>query len=207
MTSGLQRVLIMASGNGSNAQILLDFAEVCDPRYQVVAVVSDHSDARVLERAAAAGVRTEILERQPAEPRDRYDVRLERVVAPYEPDLIVLAGWMRILTGEFCSKFKIVNLHPAKPGMFPGASAIADAFSAFLAGEITETGVMVHWVPDAGVDTGPVIRVQGVPIVAEDTLDSLADRVHAVEHRLLPLAVGDALRSLQCSDTTPLEVS
>ncbi|MFW2381324.1 MAG: phosphoribosylglycinamide formyltransferase [Acidimicrobiales bacterium] len=206
MKPALRRVLIMASGNGSNAQVLLDFAEVCDPRYQVVAVLSDHPDARVLERAASAGVRTEILERQPGETRDRYDIRLERVVAPYQPDLIVLAGWMRILTGEFCSRFKIVNLHPAKPGMFPGASAIGDAFAAFQAGGIAETGVMVHWVPDAGVDTGPVIRVEGVPIVAGDTLDSLADRVHAVEHRLLPLAVGDALRSLKCSDTTPLEV-
>jgi phosphoribosylglycinamide formyltransferase-1 len=202
-----QRVLILASGNGSNAQILLDSAESSDPPYEVVAVLSDHFDAKVLQRAQAAGVRTEVLERQPGEPRDRYDGRLERVVAPHAPDLIVLAGWMRILTGEFCSRFNIVNLHPAKPGMFSGASAIADALAAFTAGEISETGVMVHWVPDAGVDTGPVIRTEIVPIVADDTLDSLTDRVHAVEHRVLPLAVGDALRTLRSSDTTPIEVS
>lgn len=197
----------MASGNGSNAQILMDSAATSDPRYEVVAIVSDHADAYVLQRAGAAGVRTETLERQPGEPRERYDRRLERVVAPYEPDLIVLAGWMRILTGGFCSRFKIINLHPALPGMFPGATAIDDAFTAFSAGDITETGVMVHWVPDAGVDTGPVIRTEVVPIVADDTLDSLTDRVHAVEHRLLPLAVSDALRSLRFSDSTPLEVS
>lgn len=195
----------MASGNGSNAQILLDSAEGSEPRFEVVAIVSDRADAKVLQRAAVAGVRAEVLEPQPGEPRDRYDQRLERVIAPHEPDLIVLAGWMRILTGTFCSKFKIVNLHPAKPAMFPGATAIADAFAAFVAGKITETGVMVHWVPDAGVDTGPVIRTEVVPIVAGDTLDSLTDRVHAVEHRLLPLAVGDALVSLRSSDT-PLEV-
>jgi phosphoribosylglycinamide formyltransferase-1 len=201
----IHRVVIMASGNGSNAQILLDVAETSDPRFEVVAVVSDHADARVLQRAAAAGVRAEVLESQQGEPRDRYDRRLERLVAPYEPDLIVLAGWMRILTGEFCAKFSIVNLHPAKPGMFPGANAIAEAFSAFMAGEITETGVMVHWVPDAGVDTGPVIRTEVVSIVADDSLDSLTDRVHAVEHRLLPLAVCEALQSLRSSDT-PFEV-
>lgn len=207
MKRTIQRVVILASGNGSNAQVLLDSAETSDPPYEVVAVVSDHSDAKVLQRAAVAGVRTEILERQPGEPRDRYDIRLERVISPHEPHLIVLAGWMRILTGEFCARFKIVNLHPAKPGMFPGASAISEALSAFTAGEISETGVMVHWVPDAGVDTGPAIRTETVPIVAGDSLDSLTDRVHAVEHRLLPLAVADALCSLSCSDTTTLEVS
>jgi phosphoribosylglycinamide formyltransferase-1 len=207
LSNTIKRVLILASGNGSNAQVLLDGEASSDPRYEVVAVISDHAAAKVLQRASVAGVRTEILERQPGEPRERYDLRLQRVIAPYEPDLIVLAGWMRILTGQFCARFKIVNLHPAKPGAFPGASAISDAFSAFTMGEISETGVMVHWVPDAGVDTGPVIRTETVPIVAGDSLDSLADRVHAVEHRLLPMAVGDALRSLSCSDTTTLEVS
>ncbi len=199
-------MVILASGNGSNAQVLLDGAESSSPRYEVAAVVSNHADARVLERARSAGVRAEILERQPGEPRDRYDRRLARLVHDYRPDLVVLAGWMRILTGSFCSQFGIVNLHPALPGAFPGATAIADAWDAFLAGAITETGVMVHWVPDAGVDDGPVILTETVPIETNDTLDSLTERVHAVEHRLLPAAVAEALRTLR-SEPSPAEVS
>ncbi len=121
------RVVILASGNGSNAQVVIDQAESADPPYEVVAVVSDHGDAGVLNRARTAGVRAEVLERQPGEPRMRYDQRLARMLDPLHPDLIVLAGWMRILTGAFCERFRIINLHPALPGQFPGATAIAGA--------------------------------------------------------------------------------
>ncbi len=203
MSTDLPRVVILASGNGSNAQVLLDSAAHSDPPYQVVAVLSDQPEAHVLQRAADAGVRADLLERQPGEPRDRYDVRLARVLHSYAPDLVVLAGWMRILTGEFCSQFSILNLHPALPGAFPGANAIADAFEAFAAGSISETGVMVHWVPDAGVDTGPVIASEAVPILDTDTLNSLSERVHAVEHRLLPATVATALRSLPTASARP----
>ena len=196
MSSALPRVVILASGNGSNAQVLLDAAAATDATYDVVAIVSNHADAHVLRRAAEAGVRTEVLERQPGEPRDRYDKRLARILNAYKADLIVLAGWMRILSADFCGEFSIVNLHPALPGMFPGATAVADAFEAFGAGQVTETGVMVHWVPDAGVDTGPTILSEAVPILDTDTLDSLTARVHAVEHRLLPEAVETALQSI-----------
>lgn len=201
MTSALPRVVILASGNGSNAQVLLDSAAQADPPYDIVAILSDQPQARVLQRATEAGVRAEVLERQPGEPRDRYDTRLARLLHGYSPDLIVLAGWMRILTGEFCAQFSIMNLHPALPGAFPGATAIADAFNAFAAGEVTETGVMVHWVPDAGVDTGPVIASEAVPILDSDTIDSLSERVHAVEHRLLPAAVQTALQSLSTASS------
>ncbi len=207
-TNCCQRIVILASGNGSNAQVLLDaVAGAADSAYEVVAIVSNHADAHVLTRAQTAGVRTEVLERQPGEPRDRYDQRLARVVSVHRPDLVVLAGWMRILTAAFCGQFRIINLHPAKPGAFPGANAIEDAFSAFQNDpSADETGVMVHWVPDAGVDTGPVILTQTVPILTDDTLDALTERVHAVEHRLLPQAVEAALAILSSERTTPLEV-
>jgi len=208
MSSSIQRVIVMASGNGSNAQVLLDAAKSRsgDEAFEVVAVVSNHADAPVLQRAKDAGVRIEVLEAQKGEPRDRYDRRLEPILDRYRPDLVVLAGWMRLLTGEFCARFPIINLHPAKPGAFPGATAIADAFAAFEAGEITETGVKVHWVPDAGVDSGPVIRTETVPILTTDSLDALAERVHAVEHRLLPAAVTDALSFLSSQLSTPIQV-
>lgn len=195
MTTSGPRLVILASGNGSNAQVLLDTIAAGDLPGVVVAVVSDHADARVLERAVAAGVPTVVLERHPSEPRDQYDGRLAPILSALQPDLVILAGWMRILTDGFCRRFPIINLHPAPPGRFPGANAIADAFAAFETGTITHTGVMVHWVPDGGVDNGPVIATADVPIEPDDTLDTLTERVHAVEHRLLPHAVALALES------------
>ncbi len=187
------RAVIMASGNGSNAQVLIDAAAAGSLGCEIVAVVSDRSDAHVLQRATAAGIPTEIVERGPGERRRAYDGRLAPIVAAFGPDLVVLAGWMRILTGWFCARFPIINLHPALPGEFPGAHAVADAYAAWQAGDIEQTGVMVHWVPDAAVDAGPVILSEVVPIETGDTLDSLTARVHAVEHRLLPRAVALAL--------------
>lgn len=183
----------MASGNGSNAQVLLDAAAQGTLPCDIVAVISNRPDARVLQRAAAAGVPSHVVERRPGESRERYDARLAQVVAALRPDLLVLAGWMRILSGPFCDRFPIINLHPALPGAFPGARAISDAYAAWQAGAIDHTGVMVHWVPDEAVDAGPVILSEIVPIETGDTLDTLTARVHAVEHRLLPLAVVQAL--------------
>ncbi|RME70087.1 MAG: phosphoribosylglycinamide formyltransferase, partial [Chloroflexi bacterium] len=107
------------------------------------------------------------------------------------PDWVILAGWMRILTMNFLSRFpnRVVNLHPALPGQFPGVEAIARAFEAYHQGQIDHTGVMVHLVPDEGVDSGPVLATRQVPIYPNDTLDSLTTRVHQVEHDLLVATV------------------
>lgn len=196
-----RRVVIMASGNGTNAQVLLDLVAAGDLDCQIVALISDHSDAPVIRRAAAAGVRTEVVEQRAGESRSVYDQRLAPIVSSHHPDLLVLAGWMRILTGWFCQQFPIINLHPALPGAFPGAAAIPDAFAAWRAGFVSETGVMVHWVPDAGVDTGPVIASEAVRFETDDTLDTITERIHAVEHRLLPLGVTIALESLPAPQT------
>ena len=108
-------------------------------------------------------------------------------MSDYAPDWVVLAGWMHILSVKFLGRFpnQVVNLHPALPGQFPGAHAIDDALAAFGRGEIDHTGVMVHLVPDARVDEGPVLAEQAVPIRPGDTHETLAERIHAVEHRLL----------------------
>jgi folate-dependent phosphoribosylglycinamide formyltransferase PurN len=100
---------------------------------------------------------------------------------------VVLAGWMRILTTTFLGRFpdRVVNLHPALPGAFPGTKAIERAFAAHENDGLVTTGVMVHLVPDEGVDNGPVLATALVPIEPDDTIDSLADRVHFTEHRLL----------------------
>jgi phosphoribosylglycinamide formyltransferase-1 len=100
---------------------------------------------------------------------------------------VILAGWMRILTSTFLSLFpdRVINLHPALPGMFPGTHAIERAFEAYQRGEIDNTGVMVHLVPDEGVDNGPVLHQQEIYFQPEESLEQFEARVHDVEHKLL----------------------
>jgi phosphoribosylglycinamide formyltransferase-1 len=188
------RLVVLVSGNGSNLQAILDACEAGLLPARVVAVVSNRSDAFALQRAADAGVPSVHIGQRPNEERADYDARLTDVVAGFGPDLVVLAGWMRILTKDFLGWFpdRVVNLHPARPGELPGTHAIERAWQEALAGERTSTGVMVHLVPDAGVDDGPVLATEDVPIHPDDTLETLEARVHAVEHRLLV----DTLRTL-----------
>jgi phosphoribosylglycinamide formyltransferase 1 len=129
-------------------------------------------------------------------PRTDYDADLARIVQSFDVEWVVQAGWMHIFTDAFIRHFpnRIVNLHPALPGMFPGAHGIADAFAAYQRGEIDHTGVMAHLVPDEAVDAGPVVAQEVVPILPDDTLESLETRIHAVEHRLLVSALRHLLR-------------
>jgi folate-dependent phosphoribosylglycinamide formyltransferase PurN len=110
----------------------------------------------------------------------------------------VLAGWLRLLSKEFldCFPGRVVNLHPALPGAFPGLHAVERAYEAYRRNQVTHTGVMVHLVPDEGVDDGPVLARESVPIYPADTLATLETRVHEVEHRLLV----ETLRQLCAGD-------
>ena len=181
------RLVVLASGNGTNLQAVLDACAAGHLPASVVAVVSDQPDAHALVRAGAAGVPAVHLGRNPGEERADYDARLADVVAGFGPDIVVLAGWMRILTMSFLGWFpqRVINLHPALPGELPGTRAIERAWHEALAGERTATGVMVHLVPDEGVDAGPVLGSTTVPIEPDDTLESLSARVHRAEHELL----------------------
>lgn len=188
------RLVVLASGNGSNLQAILDACAADGLPADVVAVVSNTSTAYALQRAADAGVPSVHVGRHDGESRNDYDARLADIVAGFGPDLVVLAGWMRILTNDFLGWFpdRVINLHPARPGELPGTHAIERAWHQAMAGERTSTGVMVHLVPDEGVDDGPVLATEDVPIRPDDTLDALEARVHAVEHRLLV----DTIRTL-----------
>jgi phosphoribosylglycinamide formyltransferase 1 len=181
------RLVVLASGNGSNLQAIIDACASGRLPATVAAVVSDQAEAHALVRAGRAGIPAVHVGRHPGEPRAEYDARLADVVAGFGADLVVLAGWMRILTMSFLGWFpeRVVNLHPALPGELPGTHAIERAWHEALAGERTATGVMVHLVPDEGVDDGPVLGTVTVPIQPDDTLESLAARVHAAEHELL----------------------
>jgi formyltetrahydrofolate-dependent phosphoribosylglycinamide formyltransferase len=186
------RLVVLISGSGTNLQAILDACARGDLPAQVVAVISNRASAYGLERARRAGVPAIHLPfapfRELPNARRVYDAALAELVAHFAPDWVVLAGWMRILSMAFLSRFpnRVVNLHPAKPGAFPGVRAIERAWEAARRGEIQETGLMVHLVPDEGVDTGPVLAWEPVPIRPEDTLQALEARVHQVEHRLLP---------------------
>jgi phosphoribosylglycinamide formyltransferase 1 len=181
------RIAVLASGNGSNLQAILDAQSTGALTSKTVVVVSDRPDAHALTRAKNAGIEAVALAREGSEERSSYDVRLADMVASFDPDLVVLAGWMRILTMAFLARFpqRVINLHPALPGEFPGTHSIERALEASQRLGLRRTGVMVHFVPDEGVDDGPVIATTEVAINADDSVETLTARVHAAEHALL----------------------
>ena len=183
----LPRLVIMASGSGTNAQAVIDACADGRLPGRVVAVISDRSSAHALDRADAASIPAVHIGIRPGEPRAEYDARLAEVVTGFDPDWVVLAGWMRLLTMSFLGWFPgmVVNLHPALPGELPGTHAIERAHAEAIAGTRQRSGVMVHLVPDEGVDAGPVLATAEVPILPTDSLDDFATRIHIVEHRLL----------------------
>lgn len=181
------RLVILISGNGSNLGAILDACGSGELDANVVSVISSKADAYGLTRAKNAGVESVYFPKLENEIRSAYDARLARYVTTKSPDYVILAGWMQILSTSFLSSFpdRVVNLHPALPNTFPGIHAIERAFAAYQRGEIKHTGVMVHLVPDEGVDNGPVLAAEIIPIFADDTLESLETRVHKTEHELL----------------------
>ena len=181
------RVVVLASGSGTLLQALLDVG----PGYPaaVVAVGIDRPGTAAQDRADRAGVASFTVSPKEFPDRPSWDAALVAAVLDRAPDLVVCAGFMRILGAPFLEAIgrPVVNTHPALLPAFPGAHAVRDA----LAHGVTITGTTVHLV-DEGVDTGPVIRAVRVPVEAGDTPETLRARVQAVEHRLLP----DVVREL-----------
>lgn len=197
----MTRLVVMISGSGTNLQALIDAVTGGSLAADIVSVVSNKKAAFGLRRAEAAGIQTLYFPFKPyrdaGKSREEFDADLGSRVAALEPDLVVLAGWMRILTPAFLNPLggRVINLHPAQPGQFAGTHAIERAFAAFGRGEIQQTGVMVHWVVPE-VDAGPVIITESVPIRDTDTLATLEARVHQTEHRLIVEAVRRAAAHL-----------
>ena len=197
----MKRLVVMISGGGTNLQALIDACKSGALDAQIVAVFSNRADAYGLMRAEQAGIPAVTFPLKPykkaGRPRGDYDADLARLVGALQPDLIVLAGWMLVLSPAFLSCFpnQVINLHPALPGQFPGTNAIARAYAAFQRGEIDHTGVMVHWViPE--IDAGEVIARATVTIGVEDSLKDLETRIHEAEHRLIVEATRLALQHL-----------
>jgi phosphoribosylglycinamide formyltransferase-1 len=183
----MTRLVVLASGSGTNLQAVLDACADGRLPARVAAVVSNKAGSGALQRAADAGVAYVHVAPRPAEPRGDYDARLADIVSGFDPDWVVLAGWMRLLSMSFLGWFPgmVVNLHPALPGELPGVDSIERAWREAKEGRRDQTGVMVHLVPNEGVDDGPVLATATVSIHPSDTLESLTNRVHGVEHRLL----------------------
>ena len=181
------RLVVLASGTGTNLQAIMDACTTNVLAADVVAVISNNCDARALQRAHNAGIEAVCLEKEQAEPRRNYDTRLAAQVSQFNPDYVVLAGWMMLLSTNFLDHVgcPVINLHPALPGDLPGINSIERAHSEAIRGERTRSGVMVHFVPDEGVDNGPVIATVEIPISAQDSLEDFTKRVHEAEHKLL----------------------
>ena len=186
-SSFMKRLVVLISGNGSNLQAILDACNSGELSASVACVISNKADAYGLVRAKNASVEAIHFAKWGDESRNEYDARLAEFVIAKQPDYVILAGWMRILTPSFLSHFpnRVVNLHPALPDTFPGTHAIERAYEAYQRGEIEHTGIMVHLVPDECVDNGPVLATEIVPIDKNDTLETLEERIHQTEHTLL----------------------
>ncbi|WP_417763110.1 phosphoribosylglycinamide formyltransferase [Shewanella sp.] len=178
------RVVVLISGNGSNLQAIIDQSSKAP--YQVVGVITNKTDAYGIQRAAAADVATSTVIAQADERRDQYDQRLQQAIDSYQPDLIVLAGFMRILSDALVERYqgKMLNVHPSLLPRFTGLNTHQRAIDA---GD-TEHGASVHFVVPE-LDAGPVILQAKVPVFEDDTAQFLADRVHEQEHAIYPLVV------------------
>jgi len=182
----MKRIVVLISGGGSNLQALIEACADGRIAGRIVLVLSNRAEAFGLARARKAGIEAICLTRRGHASRADFDTTVAQRIALAKPDLVVLAGWMHILGAEFLDHCpaKVINLHPALPGAFPGTDAIARALGAFQRGEIAGTGAMVHEVI-AEIDAGPVLGTVPVPILATDDLATLSTRMHAAEHRLL----------------------
>jgi phosphoribosylglycinamide formyltransferase-1 len=174
-----KRLVVLASGSGTNLQALLDAPDLGG---DVVAVVSDRQDAGALDRARMRGLTAGAVVL--GGDRQAWEADLANEVAAHDPDLVILAGFMRVLSGKFVQRWPVINVHPSLLPAFPGAHAIEDA----MAWGVKLVGATVHFV-DEEVDHGPIIAQDAVTVRAGDTAASLHARVQAIEHRMLPETV------------------
>ncbi len=180
----MKSIVVLVSGNGSNLQAIIDACETSINDGKVTAVFSNKATAYGLERAKQAGAAPVFIDPKAYETRDAFDYALMQQIDEYQPDLIVLAGYMRILSNEFVRHYlgRMINIHPSLLPKYPGLNTYQRAIHA---GD-EEHGTSVHFVTEQ-LDGGPVILQARVPIFDEDTVDTLTKRVQSQEHRIYPL--------------------
>ncbi len=184
------KVVILASGQGSLAQAIFDAVKAGQLDAEIIEVISDRPDAQVLVRAKKEGLNCFVHPMQ--KDRLRWDAQLIEHMDALQPDLVVSAGFMRILSPFFVSRFKMINTHPALLPAFPGAHPVRDAIAAGVA----VTGATVHWV-DAGVDTGEIIAQVPVEVLPTDDESTLHERIKIAERDLIVATLKDLLPTLE----------
>ncbi|MCZ4295963.1 phosphoribosylglycinamide formyltransferase [Vibrio sinaloensis] len=182
----MKSIVVLVSGNGSNLQAIIDACNTSITGGRVTAVFSNKADAYALERAKMAEAGAHFLDPKSFDTRDAFDHELMKRIDEYKPDVIVLAGYMRILSGEFVRHYmgRMINIHPSLLPKYPGLNTYQRAIHA---GD-EEHGTSVHFVTEQ-LDGGPVILQAKVPIFDEDTVDTLTERVQTQEHRIYPMVV------------------
>jgi phosphoribosylglycinamide formyltransferase-1 len=186
MDKALKRILVLVSGDGSNLQALIDACQQGRINAGLCAVISNQPDAFALQRAQAAGIATQVLEPKHYADRQAFDLALSQAIDTWQPHLVVLAGYMRILSSEFVQRYcgKLLNIHPSLLPKYPGLHTHRQA----LANQDTEHGTTVHFVTEQ-LDGGPVILQAKVPVFADDEEDDLIARVKTQEHNIYPLVI------------------
>jgi phosphoribosylglycinamide formyltransferase-1 len=187
---GPLRVVVLVSGSGTLLQALIDDAGAGDAGYEIVAVGADRSGIAGLDRAARAGIETFVVPVSDHPDRAQWDTALAGRLAAHRPDLVVSAGFMRILGPAVLAAHRVLNTHPALLPSFPGVHAVRDA----LAHGVRVTGTTCHWV-DAGVDTGPIIAQRALDVQPDDTEESLHERIKVLERALLVEVVREQART------------
>jgi phosphoribosylglycinamide formyltransferase 1 len=181
-----RRIVVLISGSGSNLQAIIDACKTTDYPGEVVGVISNKAEVFGLTRAENAQIPHQVLSHKEYDSRESYDQALVSAIDDYNPDLVVLAGFMRILTPAFVQHFsgKLLNIHPSLLPKYQGLNTHQRAIDA----NDKEHGVSVHFVTEE-LDGGPVILQAKVPIFPEDTADDLASRIHVQEHKIYPLVI------------------
>jgi phosphoribosylglycinamide formyltransferase-1 len=177
--SGRLGIVVLVSGSGTNLQAVLD-AAASGTAFEVLAVGADRDGTTAVERARKAGIPTFVCRVPDYYSRSDWDLDLERQVSAYAPDLVVLAGFMKILGSSMLESHPVLNTHPSLLPSFAGAHGVRDA----LAHGVKVTGCTCHWV-DAGVDTGPIVEQRAVRVEEGDTVEGLHERIKAAERQML----------------------
>lgn len=182
----MKKLALFASGSGTNLENLIIECHNGRIPAQAVVVICDNPQAGAIAKAKNYGVRVQVFDRKEFKTKAEFEAAIMKVIDEMRIDYLVLAGFMKILSPEFVRKYRgrIINIHPSLLPAFPGAHGIKDAFEA----GVKETGVTVHFV-DEGVDTGPVILQEKVPVAAGETMETLEAKVHAMEYKLYPEAL------------------
>jgi len=194
----MKRIVVLISGSGSNLQAIIDATENKEIPGQVVAVISNKADAFGLRRAQNHNIAHQVIDHKAFPDRESFDKKLQAVIEDYRPDVVVLAGFMRILTNQFVEYFtgKLINIHPSLLPKFKGL----DTHQRALEAKEAFHGASVHFVTPE-LDGGPVIVQGPVAILAEDDVESLKAKVHKIEHQIYPFAV-----KLICEDKIKMTV-